>query len=161
MHRVLIVEDDRMNARLFEVILKKMGGFRVVVSDAVQDVLRLAKGGDVDAILMDVSLSNCFYEGQPVDGLDICRLLKESPPTSHIPIILATAHSMQGDRERFLSSSRADDYVAKPVTDHRQLVQTIKGHIARMSGSEGDEPTATGNLEGRSDVVNKASKDQT
>jgi len=39
----------------------------------------------------------------------------------HVPVLLCTAHAMRGDAERLLKESGADDYVAKPITDHERF----------------------------------------
>ncbi|MEY2979447.1 MAG: hypothetical protein RLZZ435_3586, partial [Cyanobacteriota bacterium] len=43
-----------------------------------------------------------------------------------LPIILVTAHAMQGDRENFLSQSGADGYISKPVVDQDAFVEKIR-----------------------------------
>ena len=94
MAHVLVVEDDRMNARLFEVILRRRGGFEVTTTEDVGEVFRLAKGRLIDLIIMDVSLANCIHEGKAVDGLQITKKLKTDAETADIPVILATAHAL-------------------------------------------------------------------
>jgi two-component system cell cycle response regulator DivK len=70
---------------------------------------------EADVILMDVSLAHSLFEGKPVDGIKITQMLKADPATSDLPVILVTAHAMQGDRENFLQQSGADGYISKPV----------------------------------------------
>jgi CheY-like chemotaxis protein len=131
MPHVVIVEDDKMNARLFEVVLRRRGGFDVTVTEDIDELLRLARGRHVDLIVMDVSLANCSIDGQPVDGVDITRRIKEDPATSDIPVILTTAHAMRGDRERLLSLSGADHYLAKPILDQTELVERINSFLKK------------------------------
>ena len=135
MARVLVVEDDKMNARLFEVILRRRGGFEVIVTENVPELLRLAANRSVDLVLMDVSLSNSEHEGRAMDGIQITRMLKDDPATAHIPVILATAHAMRGDRERFLEASKADDYIAKPVLDQEKLIEKVQAFLGRNQAS--------------------------
>jgi CheY-like chemotaxis protein len=135
MAHVLVVEDDRMNARLFEVILRRRGGFEVTTTEDVAEVFRLAKGRLIDLIIMDVSLANCIYEGKAVDGLEIAKKLKTDTSTADIPIILATAHAMRGDRERFLTESKADEYVSKPVIDQVGLIEMVKSFLKKKEPS--------------------------
>ena len=71
------------------------------------------------------SLANSVYEGQPVDGIKITQMLKANPETADLPVILVTAHAMQGDRENFLKQSGADGYISKPVVDHQQFIEQI------------------------------------
>ncbi len=74
---------------------------------------------------MDVSLSHSVYQGKAVDGIKITQMLKEDPNTANLPIILVTAHAMQGDRESFLDQSGADGYISKPVVDHQAFINQI------------------------------------
>lgn len=134
MTTVLIVEDDPINLRVFIKILTKRGGFDVLSTEDVQEVLNFASEKKMDVVLMDVSLAHSFYDGKPVDGLNITQLLKSNPDTSGIPIILVTAHAMQGDRENFLKQSGADDYISKPVIDHQGFVDKIKQVVEKASG---------------------------
>jgi CheY-like chemotaxis protein len=61
-------------------------------------------------------------------------MLKEDPKTRHLPILLATAHAMVGDRERFLAESKADDYLQKPIYDSEILVQKVEELLAKAKG---------------------------
>jgi CheY-like chemotaxis protein len=131
---VLVVEDDQTNARLFEAILQRRGGFTVTTTQDVALLLDLARSRSVDIILMDVSLPNCRWEGRDVDGLEITRMLKDDPRTADLPVILATAHAMRGDRERFLEASKADDYVSKPIVDQAALVAKLKSALEGKPG---------------------------
>lgn len=123
--RVLLVEDDPANARVFEKVLTKRGGFAVQQSQDVEEILSLVKLGSVDVVLLDVSLPQSTYKGESVDGIRIAQLLKGDPQSQKVPIILVTAHAMRGDREAFLAQSGADDYIAKPVVDHQLMVDVI------------------------------------
>ncbi len=125
MTTVLIVEDDPINFRVFSKILTKRGGLEVKGTEDVEEVLKFAQSGEIDVILMDVSLANSVYQGTPVDGIKITQMLKSNPETASLPVILVTAHAMQGDRESFLKQSGADGYISKPVVDHQKFIQQI------------------------------------
>lgn len=125
MTTVLIVEDDPINFRVFSKILTKRGGLQVKGTENVEEVLQFAQSGEIDAILMDVSLANSVYQGKSVDGIKITQMLKSDPQTATLPVILVTAHAMQGDRDNFLKQSGADGYISKPVVDHEQFIQQI------------------------------------
>ena len=125
MRTVLIVEDDLINARVFSKILTKRGGLDVKHTENVDEVMRIAQTGEADIILMDVSLSRSVYQGQSVDGIKITQMLKSDPQTASLPVILVTAHAMEGDRENFLKQSGADSYISKPIVDHQQFVDQI------------------------------------
>ncbi len=125
MRTVLIVEDDLINARVFSKILTKRGGLTVKHTENVEEVMQIAHAQAADIILMDVSLSRSVYLGKAVDGIKITQMLKADPTTAKLPIILVTAHAMEGDRESFLKQSGADAYISKPVVDHQAFVDQI------------------------------------
>ena len=130
MKTVLIVEDDLINARVFAKILTKRGGLDVKHTENVEEVMQIAKNRAADIILMDVSLSRSVYQGKSVDGIKITQMLKADPHTANLPIILVTAHAMEGDRENFLQQSGADGYISKPVVDHQEFVEQILALLA-------------------------------
>jgi two-component system, cell cycle response regulator DivK len=125
MKTVLIVEDDLINARVFSKILTKRGGLAVKHTEDVEEVIQIAQAGEADIILMDVSLSRSVYQGKSMNGIQLTQLLKADNQTSNLPIILVTAHAMEGDRETFLQQSGADGYISKPVVDHQAFVDQI------------------------------------
>jgi CheY-like chemotaxis protein len=128
--RILIVEDDALNAKFFTFSLCRRGGHQVEVCEDPERVLDLARRGEVDLIIMDVSLSNSRYRGKPVDGSSICRLLKADPRARAVPVLLATAHAMAGEREALLRDSGADDYLSKPISDPALLLSKVDALLA-------------------------------
>ncbi|MEM9542459.1 MAG: response regulator [Cyanobacteria bacterium P01_E01_bin.42] len=132
MKTVLIVEDDPFNLRVFSKILKKRGGMEVRATEDVEEVINVARSGEADIILMDVSLAHSVYQGEAVDGLQITQMLKADPQTADLPIILVTAHAMEGDRENFLKQSGADGYISKPIVDQQEFVDTINEFLPNV-----------------------------
>lgn len=128
-NRILLVEDDPINVKFIQTVLVKKGGYEVVVSEEVDEILRLAREADLLAVIMDVSLSHSTYEGKKVDGIFITQLLKADEQTRHVPILLATAHAMFGDREKYLSLTGAEGYIAKPIHDPGMLIEAVKAII--------------------------------
>jgi len=131
--RILVVEDDPMNAKLFQLILARKAGFKVEVTEDPARVLEVVRAGGADLIIMDVSLSNSAWDGVPVDGLEITRRLKLDPEARHIPILLATAHAMKGSKEKFLQESGADDYISKPIVSADELIQRIQTLLGKRN----------------------------
>ena len=125
--RVLVVEDDALNARLFRKVLEKRLGCEVVVTEEPAEVLAILRRGEVQLVIMDVSLHNSEFDGRPINGVGICRLLKSENSTARVPVLLATAHAMRGDAERLLADSGADDYVSKPIVDHEAFAAQALG----------------------------------
>jgi CheY-like chemotaxis protein len=128
-NRILLVEDDPINVKFIQTVLVKKGGFEVLVSEEVDEILRIVKEGDIAAVIMDVSLSRSSYEGKKVDGIFITQLLKKDEATRHIPVLLATAHAMFGDREKYLGLTGAEGYIAKPIHDPAALIEAVKAVI--------------------------------
>jgi CheY-like chemotaxis protein len=128
--KVLVVEDDPMNAKFFELTLRRRGNFDVVVTENVEQILSLVKQGSVDMIIMDVSLCNSFHRGERVDGITLSRIIKKDKSSTKIPILLATAHVMKGEQEAFLKASGADGYLSKPVIDPNEFIRKVNDLIA-------------------------------
>jgi len=126
--RVLIVEDNSLVAKFFRMALERAGGCTCDVSEDVSHILKLAASGDLDLVLLDVSLTNSEWQGQAINGVELCRLMKEKSPR-RLPVLLATAHAMSGDRERFLEASGADGYLEKPIFDAAILVEKVRSLI--------------------------------
>ncbi len=123
--RILIVEDNALVAKFFRMALERAGGFACIVTEDVPFVLAEVRAEKVDLVLLDLSLTNAEWEGQTLNGVELCRLLKQNSPR-HLPVLLATAHAMSGDRERFLKASGADGYLAKPIYDSALLVAKVR-----------------------------------
>jgi len=119
---VLVVEDDPHNATLFRKIFEKRLGCDVTVTDAPEEMFEVLRSRSVHLIVLDVSLGQSQWEGRPVNGIDLCRVVKGEPAWAGVPVMLATAHAMRGDAERLMTDSGADDYVAKPILDHGAFV---------------------------------------
>jgi CheY-like chemotaxis protein len=124
--KILIVEDDPINVKFMSIVLTRKGGFQVAVSEDVAEIVAMAESGELGAIIMDISLSRTLYQGRKVDGVFITKLLKANPATAGIPVILATAHAMSGDRERFLAETGAEHYLSKPIHDPEHFLAEVK-----------------------------------
>lgn len=104
--KILIIEDNERNRRLFKLIIDSIG-HEIVMAENGEDGIKMAKRERPNLILMDIHL--------PVmDGLTAFSILRSNEDTKDIPVIAVTSHAMKGDRERFLKQGFAD-YVAKPI----------------------------------------------
>lgn len=108
MSKVLIVEDNDLNLKLFCDLLK-VKECEVIISKNGIDVENIVLAEVPDLILMDIQL------GGGVSGVDLIRDLKSNIDTKHIPIIAVTAFAMKTDEERILESG-CDMYLSKPVS---------------------------------------------
>lgn len=131
MGRILVVEDDPSSQIVIRKILTKLGGHMVTLTEDVAEVLALVRARSVDAVVMDVSLTNSRHDGHWVDGVAITRLLKADPATCAVPVLLATAYALRGDAERLLAACGADDYVSKPFVEPRELVDKVERLLSR------------------------------
>ena len=114
-HKILIVEDNPMNMRLIEMILKSEDYVLLKATDG-EEALAIAAIDHPDLVLMDIRLPR-------LSGLEVARKLKKNTQLSHIPIIALTAHAMKGDMEKAMEAG-CDSYVSEPI-DTRQLPKLV------------------------------------
>ena len=129
--KILLVEDDPINVKFIEVVLTRMGGYEVIVSEDVDEILALAKSGTLAGIIMDISLARSSYQGKKVDGLFITKLIKADPESAKIPVLMATAHAMYGDREKFLAETGAEGYLSKPIHDPDAFLREVQSVVTK------------------------------
>jgi len=131
MLRVLVVEDNPLVAKFYRLALERAGGYEVTCSEDVEAILAQVAASSFDVLILDVSLRNCRFQGRMIDGLELARLIRQLPAGKLLPILLATAHAMEGDRQRLLAASGATAYLEKPVYDPGVLVAKIQELIGR------------------------------
>jgi CheY-like chemotaxis protein len=124
MKRVVIVEDNDSIAKYFRYLLEHEG-YTATITESGDEAVALAEHVDTVAVLVDVSLRATQYQGRYIDGIELSRILKEGETTARVPVIIATAHVMSGDRERFLRESRADGFLRKPVVDPQDVLSLL------------------------------------
>ena len=105
--RVLIVEDNELNMKLFNDLLEAHGYFTLQTKDGVE-ALRMARQHRPDLILMDIQLPE-------VSGLEVTKWLKEDDDLRSIPVIAVTAFAMKGDEEK-IREGGCEAYIAKPIS---------------------------------------------
>jgi len=134
MPRILVVEDNPLVAKFYRLALERAGGYEVTCSEDVDAILKGIAAASFDLVILDVSLRNCRYQNRPVDGLDLARLVRHIPAGRSLPILLATAHAMEGDRERLLEASGANAYLEKPIYDPNLLIGKIEQLLKTNAG---------------------------
>ena len=113
--KILLVEDNELNRDMLSRRLERKE-FSVICAEDGQAGVDMAKIEKPDLILMDLSL--------PIlDGWNATKILKSDNETSQIPIIVLTAHAMEGDKEKAMETG-CDDYDTKPV-DFSRLMKKI------------------------------------
>ena len=131
MRRVVIVEDNESVAKFFRYVLEHNGAYSTAITESGDEAVNLARDQDTVAVLVDVSLRSTQYEGRYIDGLELSRIVKDDPDSAHVAVVIATAHVMSGDRERFLRDSKADGFVRKPVVDPQDLLSLLNRLTSR------------------------------
>jgi len=125
MQTVLVVEDERDLAELIAFHLEKEGFRPVVVHDG-QAALEEARSAKPDLVLLDLMLPGMM-------GTEVCRLLKGSPETAGVPVVMLTAKGEEIDRVVGFEMG-ADDYVVKPFST-RELMLRVRA-VLRRSGEK-------------------------
>jgi two-component system, cell cycle response regulator DivK len=105
--KVLIVEDNDLNMKLFNDLLEAHGYRTLQTKDGVE-ALRMARQHRPDLILMDIQLPE-------ISGLEVTKWLKEDDTLRAIPVIAVTAFAMKGDEEK-IREGGCEAYIAKPIS---------------------------------------------
>lgn len=119
--RILIVEDEKNIAKLIRYNLEKTD-FECAIAKTGEEALDISKKQSFDLIILDIMLPG-------IDGLDVCRYIKQSASLKNIPIVMLTAKGEEVDRIVGLELG-ADDYIIKPFSP-RELVLRIKAILKR------------------------------
>ena len=119
--KILIVDDEINIRELIKFNLEK-SGYKVIEADDGQRAINLAKAEKPELIVLDLMLPG-------MDGLEVCRIVKNSRETAAIPIIMLTAKSEEIDKVIGLELG-ADDYLTKPFSP-RELLARIKAVLRR------------------------------
>ena len=110
MKKILIVEDNDTNIKLYKYMLKKIDAEMYYAKDGAE---AYQKATDIlpDLIIMDIQI--------PImNGVEVTQKLRENPEFEKTYIIAVTAYSMRGDKERILQSG-CDYYVSKPINTQK------------------------------------------
>ena len=121
--RLALVEDDPDLAATLSLALER-DGYRVAQFVTGRDGLNGVLADPPDLVLLDLNLPD-------LDGLGVCRELRETPAVADVPIIMLTARVTEGDRVLGLDLG-ADDYVTKPFS-LRELKSRIRALLRRRS----------------------------
>ncbi len=113
--RVLLAEDNVVNAKLAVRLLERLG-CRVDVASSGNEALKMVQSIPFDIVFMDCQMPD-------MDGFEATRAIRawettsrlDAWPVSRLPIVALTANAMQGDRDRCLAAGM-DDYITKPLS---------------------------------------------
>ena len=122
-HKMLVVDDEPDIVELVSYNLKKEG-FDVASAADGEEALSMIRRGNFDFLILDLMLPG-------IQGMELCRILRNDPKTAHIPIIMLTAKGEEVDRILGLETG-ADDYMTKPFSP-RELIARVKAVLRRLS----------------------------
>ncbi|QCB61748.1 PleD family two-component system response regulator [Wolbachia endosymbiont of Brugia malayi] len=114
--RILVVDDVPSNVKLLEARLKAEY-YTVIVAHDSEEAIDLVAKQQPDIILLDIMMPK-------INGFKVCKNLKSTPLTTHIPIIMVTALHDTHDRVQGINAG-ADDFLTKPI-DETALSARIK-----------------------------------
>lgn len=144
MAKILIVEDNALNIKLFCDLLAAHGHQPEAVTDS-RVALDAARQFEPDLVITDIQLPH-------VSGLDLIRMIRKDDHLAEVPIMAVTAYSAQGDEER-IRAAGAQAYVSKPISVVR-FAETVdellkdgndSGPEARPDEPEIDNPESRAN----------------
>lgn len=105
--KVLIVEDNELNMKLFHDLLDAQG-YQTLQTREGLEALTIAREERPDLILMDIQLPE-------ISGLEVTKWLKEDEDLCSIPVVAVTAFAMKGDEER-IRQGGCEAYISKPIS---------------------------------------------
>ena len=114
--RILVVEDNELNMKLFYDVLQA-SGYTMLKAGTGEDAVELAASQAPALVLMDVQLPG-------IDGVETLARLRTDEQTASIRVLALTAQAMDGDRSRFLEAG-FDGYLSKPV-DVAELLRMVE-----------------------------------
>ena len=117
--RVMIVEDNELNMKLFKDLIEA-SGYETIRTRNGLEALDLARLHKPDLILIDIQLPE-------VSGLEVTKWIKDDDKLHRIPIIAVTAFAMKGDEER-IRQGGCEAYISKPISVSK-FVETIKSYL--------------------------------
>ena len=112
--KVLVVEDNELNMKLFHDLLDA-NGYHAVPRQRQERMHRVA----ANLILMDIQLPE-------VSGLEVTKWIKEDDDLRSIPIVAVTAFAMKGDEER-IRKGGCEAYLSKPISVGK-FIETVKAY---------------------------------
>ena len=120
--KILVIDDDEGILEGFKAILEE-NGYVVTTAINADSIFSLITSTSPNLILLDILLSG-------VDGLEICKKVKNDATLRHIPIIMISAHPKM---KKEIKKSGADDFLAKPF-EMNDLLKLVTKHIDTSQG---------------------------
>jgi len=123
MKKILIV-DDQLEVRELVQVTLEIGDYQILAAENGQQALEVAQAERPDIILLDIMMP-----GSNVDGLEVCRRLKNDPEMAHTTIVMLSAKGQESDIEAGRAAG-ADDYFTKPFSPIA-LIEKVEEAMSR------------------------------
>ena len=114
----ILVVDDEVGALTLIGIMLERGGFDVIKARSAYAALEALENHTPDLIILDVMMPG-------MDGIELCRRIRERPETTEIPIVMLSARGDPASVDAGLEAG-ADDYLQKPILHHDLLSKIRK-----------------------------------
>lgn len=135
-HKILVVEDSQEIAFALRKCLED-SGFHVVVAGSGGAALSLLTAEKPDLVILDLVLPG-------LDGLEVCRRIRQQPDTARLPVIILSVRSEMVTKVVGLELG-ADDYLVKPV-GVSELIARVRAHLRRAASEPRSTVLQTDNL---------------
>ena len=125
-HKILIIEDNKLNMKLVRELLK-LEKYQIIEAENAETGIELAKAHQPDLILMDIQLPG-------MSGFEATKILKENTLLQNIPVIALTSYAMKGDEDKAYEAG-CNGYITKPIDTQKFLEYVSKflnGHSKKM-----------------------------
>src|SRR5690606_17744480 len=114
----ILVVDDEVGALTLIGIMLERGGFDVIKARSAYAALEAPENHTPDLIILDVMMPG-------MNGIELCRRIRERPDTTEIPIVMLSARGDPASVDAGLEAG-ADDYLQKPILHHDLLSKIRK-----------------------------------
>ena len=118
--KIYVIEDNEKNMSLFTAILKTIPDIEISSETRGDTGLELIKNGNPDLIILDIQLPG-------LNGIEICKELRQIDAFKETPIIAVTAFTMKGDQENIMGAGFTQ-YISKPIRV-MQFKETVTNYL--------------------------------
>ena len=108
--KILIIDDDADIGMMIKMMFE-FSGYDVILLESGNEAVKIAKNEPISLIITDMLIAG-------TNGIDICNTLKNDSLSSHIPVIMMSAHP---DAQKICLEAGADDFIPKPFDMHELL----------------------------------------
>jgi len=126
--RVLVVDDYKMNLKVFKGLLKQTK-MQVFEAESGQECLRMLENGTFDVVFLDHMMPG-------LDGVETFHIMRERKLCEGVPVVMLTANSLKGDKEKYLREG-FDGFLSKPIIPEKldkMLLHYLPKELVHLKG---------------------------